>query len=180
MKLDWIESSNRSHIANRNTAQKKNKKDIVAITKTTQVIQTHFVISQKGSTHGQRYTHHPTQTPLLKESYNAQQGSQALKKKVQGKKSEKKKRNPATSTPTQHAFVPISNFHFRFITLPTHNPTMDHLQGRVIVKPVTSAQIRSSQVRHDMLVCEARQILMEGGSCALQCCRVLGCWRGAA
>lgn len=141
------------------------------------------------------YTH-PSQAPLLEESYKAQQGSQALGESVEGKirkKKKKKKKNPNLN-PT-HAFVSVFHFHFHFhfhvefhirfislspLQLPTPNPATDCLQGRVIINPVTSAQISSPQVRHNMLVREASQILMEGSSCGLQGCRVLGCWRGAA
>lgn len=76
-----------------------------------------------------------------------------------------------------HSFPFLFSFHIRFISpLPARDPAMDCLQGWIIIKPVTGALISSSQVRHDMLIREASQILMEGGSCALQ----LGRWIGAA
>lgn len=71
--------------------------------------------------------------------------------------------------PFQFPFPFSFSFHIRFISpLPARDPAIDRLQGWIIIKPVTSAQISSSQVRHDMLIREASQILMEGGSRALQ------------
>lgn len=56
----------------------------------------------------------------------------------------------------------------QYHALPTLTPALHRIQGRIIIKPMTCPQVRSSKVRNDVVVRDARQFLLERDVCGFE------------
>jgi hypothetical protein len=94
----------------------------------------------------------------LKSHTGPELDSQALGEEVECKAPQKK-----TINLVQRAFV-----RFHVSSLPTRNPATDRFQRRVVIKPVACSHIRCAEVRNNVVIGDAIEVLVKRGRSALQ------------